>query len=69
MTAKEFHIKLHLLCEESRGAISITEMTAALEMEKFFWLQDTYTTSAIIARAFLSEAVKGAATSEKQTKS
>jgi hypothetical protein len=42
MTGKEFYGRLHELCEEWRPGVPMREIIVALEMEKFFWMQQTY---------------------------
>jgi hypothetical protein len=42
MSGKEFHGRLHELCEEWRPGVPVREIVTALEFEKFFWMQQTY---------------------------
>jgi hypothetical protein len=42
MSGKEFHGRLHELCEEWRPGVPLRDIVVALEFEKFFWMQHSY---------------------------
>jgi hypothetical protein len=51
---KAFHKELHEFCEHWRGELTLAELIAALESEKFFQLQTNFEATLVLAN-FIKE--------------